>query len=581
LTDTAQTSAISLESSQFSAAADVIGRMRSPVSLDVKPMSDDAITRLSPIMSPVLEMGDRHYFSASGAGYSGDQIWAVSSADANTFTLGGLNKVHLEISPQDRVDAQISGSSVDLGDSFTRFTKSPSRAMIFTRSGTNPYVNGAAVWVDLGSETGTTYSVKFQKLEFTPFSFKDTSTGRQPGEIRLSGQTTSLINDLDISDDFSTLSYSTGFALSWSTPASSTGKKDYKLAFFDTNGTMIGNVQTAVNVDKSVPVNSNIDPDGNVEVFYNEGSNVKSLKFSPTTVSTAHYPSSMVMTTEFDAGSVRSVSASYVNQQSGVWKNEVIATTGTVDGRAQIKFVAYDATTQQLIGSQTLSFMSKDPPSKINYYRMSDGLNTLFVYQEGSALHMTIVNEKGAVISDQTQPIPNSQLFDGAVQFAQMRSFQDGRLEVVWRERAGSPGANVYRYQIFDTRSSAATSSGSNSYPALLGGTKGDDTLTLNSAMSVVEGGPGADKLTSTVQASSTATQNPFVSYVHSRAGVTADLLANTFSGGDRILSKREIIYERYSCKISALSKTWRPRKAILNVAEVLRKSVPGHLKAS
>ena len=495
----------------------------------VPPISG-AISSWSPATIVAGQSGQSHYVRPGAAGWGGDQLWASESADSSSFNSSVANQYTVSLTPQTKLgNFDLSNAGKDIATAWTKLGGTNSVPVLFTQSGTGQPIAGGVMWVDLGSASGKSYTLKYQNLNLTPSNSTVTATSFSPISVSTTSNVKDVLTGMDIGANWGWGNTSTGFSYAWETPvsgasANSLGTKSIKIAFFDTQGNQLGTTKSFDNLSANTRWDFGTDAVGNYDLLQMNGTSLSVSKFNTDgSLNTSAINSNAFFSANIDASTYGADNWNYTGKQSdGSFSSMQTAISGMRNGKSVIDFYKTDTKTLSLINSTSITLNGTSAIGRIQTVRLPDNNSTVWAYQDGNILHLTALDASGSIFQDYQQTLANGANFD------RVRSLSDGRFEVEWREPGSSANSNVIKAQIFDTRISAQTLNGSTTNPSILAGTSLGDTLTVKSANSIVEGGAGADTLTATNTA-----LNATLSYEHSTSAVNVNLATNTVSGGD------------------------------------------------
>jgi Domain of unknown function (DUF4214)/Bacterial Ig-like domain len=462
------------------------------------------------------------YFARPRPSGSTDILWAYESVDVSSYFSNGVTHFDNSVFLQSRLGSWNNLQVVNLSQSYTNNTGFTATNIVSMKLGTNsinPLLNdGAVLWIDLGSSTGSFYTLKFQGFTYIPYD----STLSNPGQINLSSQTKTILTGL--TSDWIWNSNSNGFGIEWTTTGPN-NTLNYYTTFFNKYGTQTSSLINITNISSAytnVSYGSSADPYGFL-FYYLDNSNNMNAYFYNSSGSLINQKTKNFI---YNAGLSQVTGTYYVNTNfdtaTGNYKNYEFVVTGTRNGKGFIDFYQTDGDLN-LITTETISTSSA---KQARVTVLQDNTVVSCVYDTtGNTLHITLIDSFGHIVQDYTTYWSTI----GKNNIDSVRSLGDGRFEILWREALNTTSsANEVKSQIFDTRTSGITVTGSTTNPSLIAGTVFSDSITVVSPNSVVEGGGGAD----TLIASSTPS-NATLSYEHSSSAVNVNLKTNTASGGD------------------------------------------------
>jgi len=457
---------------------------------------------------------------------AGDKIWAEMIAPTADFTNAGVIKANIVLLPQDRIGSLALTEAVTIKNvSINNRLNFGAKAFVFPNTdSTNHTFNGSLIWFDASDPLNST--IMLQK-----FTFNDFTASKDPGQVTLVDQPEAIADIFDAS-------HGTNSTLAWDT----TDKEIYfqwdqmvpdgsgfviNTIIFDINGSIISGPSTTDTVfSPSTRWSSRYDSLGNLDVVTIDASAdtpIFNIWRTAPNQNVSNYTFTPNFTKNNLANTGWSFNWNYTNREAnGNYLTVEFAVEGIRDGKYYMDFYQTD-TDFKLLNTSSLQLNSAiKPAGRIQTMTMANGAYDIFYYQDGTTVHLTALDSKGAIIQDFTQSVPAGTVID------QIRSMGDGRFEVTLINK-GPTGSNSYGVsvssQIIDTRTAALNISGGS---GLIAGTNFADTIAMTADNAVVEGGAGADKLSATGK-------NSTLSYEHSIAGVQIDLGKKTAAGGDAI----------------------------------------------
>ena len=479
---------------------------------------------LGPWTGDALSTPTDYVFRPNNAKWTSDQVWSEAVVTSADYSATDAMPVDIRILTEDRDGSFVYGYEKDVAQAFIKPGLGGTRYYADTffygvNAGNSNLIDGSVFWLDLGSASSTSYSLKFRTLTFD--SFTDPSSGANypgswGGSVALTGATTTITSGLPIFECNSPGLIGSTFYFVYST-LNDLGGKTVHFLTFDKSGALLhgpvdigllatgthwtlGNTTAASNYLEFV----HFDPVANVQIvdkYAIDGSLVTSFSLPVL----FNDPNTSVST------------EIYTNNNTIAY-----AATGLRGGQQFADFYLADAASHTLLNkssvalSNSVAFQSLGLPTLI-------GNNVIYTYQEGQILHLTDINSDGTIRQDFTQTLPDG----GILQKASL--IQNNLFQVFWAAPGDVANSNQVYSEIFDFNTAGVTKwSGSPSSIGLLMGTSFADTLTVSSPNSIVEGGPGADHLTATVAATGST-----VSYEHSSASVAVDLESGAAMGGD------------------------------------------------
>lgn len=469
-------------------------------------------------LSNTIGLGSLESYQFRPQNYStnSERVWDYVQASPTNYNSAGPTLVTIGLTTQDRNGSFVFGSSMDVAQAYVRpglgGTRYYADSLILNVDQSNANVwDGGLLWMDLGSADSSTYSLHYRTFLYD--SFADlTGDG---GGLALTGSDVTIASNLSIYENYAPWQFNSSLYFAYSTLGTD-GKKTVSLLNFDKAGHAIGQPVTLGVLDSTTRWSISTSTGSAEYIHFNSTDGAEVIT---KLASDGSAISSIELPVLLSGSSVGVTTENYTNNNSTI----AYAATGVRDGHGVVDFYLADAASHALINVSTVTFAgatgvqfnSIGPPTMI-------GSNLVYTYQEGQTLHVTDLNADGTIRQDFTQTLP-----DGAI-LQKSGYLQNNLIQVFWSTPGDTANTNLLYSEIFDLNSTGISRSNPSTSRGFLVGTSFADTLTVSSSQSVVEGGPGADHLTSIYYGA-----DGILSYEHSSAGVTVNLATGATQGGD------------------------------------------------
>ena len=500
--------------------------------------STGPVSAYSGVVTETLTSNQRFY-RPHAQGWLGDQIWVQSLSPTSSYTSTGVNQVVIQLQTQNRLgevntNGVIGTNPVPVAVSYNGMNGSAAGSLTFSK--TDGVVSGGVFWLDLGSLTGSSYSLHYMPYSFIPF---DAAASVGPaGAVSLGNAITPLdLPGLTSTSAWDWNSSASGFVFGWTKPNATTStNKDLTLDFFGVQGQLL-KTQTVANLPAAISAwglgsdFSDSSSTGNGYYLFTIDTTTSTVSFAQRydqngEVVTGFAPLSF--RTLFDVKGIQAWNFAYSNYDSSSLSFKAVefalAGTRTINGVAKtvIDFYKTDTSLTPLV-TQEIALTGTLANNRIQFVRLPDG-KLVFAYQEvgassttGDKLHLTEIGLDGVIIQDLTTTLPVGAVFD------RLRSLNNGLVAAELRT-FGPNNSSALTMQIFDTRGTIlAAAAPTGQYLAGQAGL----ALTTSANNAVVIGKAG-ETITDTLG-------NGTISYEYSALGITVDLNKKTaqISAGD------------------------------------------------
>lgn len=500
-----------------------------------------AVAAWSPVASLTtyqdVVIGQTLVEASTTSSLNGDQIFVVTATeDYISYNVNGSNKLNLFLISQNRIGEFRIEDSYNHGEALSQSwivgNQAVTTSFVFGVKAGSEIVNGGAIWLDLGTADSTNYSLKYRNFEMVPYN--SNLTDNIKGKVSTSTDIRSLISNIPSQNiDWHAANTADGFMFAYTTLSANSTTKIIHIGFFDTAGNSKGTQEVEMSSDSIWKLMSKTETNEFTLVYSN------STKGNLIFYTQKYNDNYEINETKELSGGLNSISGNNFTAlnfiavnfnliDSETFDSTVSAITGVSNSKNYIKFICdnfYPVNKNEFLiplNNQAVNLIG------IPSYDAKKS-SAIFGYQDGDIIHVTSIDSKGRLISDYTQKIASGSNLKG------ISSLGDGRYEINWIEPVADKSslATTLKGAIIDSRTGPIQSVptqlvGSATTPSIIAGTAFNDTITVNAANSIVEGGRGADKLTA-----STSATNSTLSYEHSISGVNVNLATSTVSGGD------------------------------------------------
>ena len=458
------------------------------------------------------EAGGR-FSRLSVTAFSGNQFLVGLRTDAASHAAPGLKQGSLFLFTQDRVgnvltseDLKIpvttglGASSGSYGVGMVNFGLDTSQSVQTVKTG--------IIWLDY---VGDSYSLKFKPIHFTPNDSINTGNFYSfPSEAKTVA--TNFINP----SNFEWASNSTSFIFAAETMAPGASTKSVRINGFDSSGNLLSSkiFDMPASAFKGFFTTSS----GNYIFVEEDNSNPTNALFTGKLFDPVSGSLELVATIATGLKDIVSILFSSLNDPTDASAQNILFAVSGIDqnGSSTVKFILNDGS-QNLL--KELSFTTNSTISRFQQIVLNDGASSVTGFQDGEILRLIQMDGFGSIVVEEAITLPTGALFD------RLRSFNDGRFEVLWREPGSETNELILKAQIYDTRPAGTTING-NANNNLLAGTNYADTIDGGDGNDVIAGGRLGDVL---IGGNGTDT----LSYANSLTGVTVNLNTNTASGGN------------------------------------------------
>lgn len=372
---------------------------------------------------------------------AGDKIWAETIAPTADFSKAGVIKADIVLLPQDRIGGLSAADSVTIKDvSIYNRLGFGAKAFVFPNSDASSHkFNGALIWIDASDPTTSSLMVQ-------NFTFNNFTSATDAGKITLLDQPRAVADIFDsthapnssLSWDVST----NGFYLQWDQMLADKSGFVVNTITFDASGSITsGPTATDTVFSPTTRWASKYDPLGNLDLV-----SIDPTAATPTynilrtgadgTIST--YTFTPNFTTNNLANTGWSFSWNYTNREaSGNYLTTEFAVEGMRDGKYYMDFYQTDTDFKILNTSSVQLNAAISPGGRIQTLAMNNGTYNLFYYQDGTNIHLTAIDGKGAIIQDYIQTVAAGTVIDN------LKSMGDGRFEISLITK-GATGSNSF-----------------------------------------------------------------------------------------------------------------------------------------
>lgn len=358
---------------------------------------------------------------------------------------------------------------------------------LFTNlGGMTSSTTGAVYYLQESAAGSNVYSLVFQNFTYTTQGLLTAGSAET-----LTGSPKTIMTGITNPSAFSYNNTSTSFIYETVTPnTANAATSDVTLQVFDTAGNAVGSKTVVASGLAAGTVFDTSTPAAGGYAFYREDNSTAAAKVVFQNYDGATGALSAKGTFQTDLADLTAVTFRTANSDS----TYVFALSGTAagGGNAVIEFAQTNGTF--VLGNKTsVTLAGTAGATRVNALSLPGTSGEVFAYTDpnNSTVHIVQV--------DQLANIVDNHLIPGLTNFDRIRSFNDGRVEVLWRSTTST--GDVEHVTIYDTHTAGVTLTGADGGGTLIGtplndmitGGNGADRISVSYGTDVVNGGDGTD----------------------------------------------------------------------------------------